>query len=60
MILRLMVYLPEEVRRRIVGDVPSWSAFIRQEAEDCGYAYVDMANDFPRRLEEAEAMLTAA
>ncbi len=51
--------LPEAQRRQIVEDVPHWSAFIRQEAERFGYAYVDMASDFPQRLAEAEMMLTA-
>ena len=50
--------LPEERRRQIVEDVPRWSAFVQQEAERFGYAYVDMANDFPGRLLEAETILT--
>ncbi|EFH82105.1 hypothetical protein [Ktedonobacter racemifer] len=50
--------LPEELRRQIVEDVPCWSAFIRQEAERFGYAYVDMASDFSQRLVEAEGVLT--
>lgn len=51
--------LPEALRRQIVEDVPRWSAFIRQEADRFGYAYVDVVNDFPRRLAEAEMVLTA-
>jgi len=51
--------LPEAFRRQIVQDVPRWSAFIRQEAERFGYAYVDMVNDFPQRLAEAERALTS-
>lgn len=51
--------LPEAVRRQIVQDVPLWSEFVRQEAERFGYPYVDMINDFPSRLSEAEAVLTA-
>ena len=51
--------LPEAQRRQIVEDVPRWSAFIRQEADRFGYAYVDVVNDFPRRLAEAEMVLTA-
>lgn len=51
--------LPEPVRREIVQDVPFWSEFIRQECERGGYPYVDMARDFPQRLNEAEAILTA-
>ena len=50
--------LPEARRRQIVEDVPLWSAFIRQEAGRFGYAYVDMIGDFPRRLTEAEMLLT--
>jgi hypothetical protein len=49
--------LPEAFRRQIVQDVPPWSAFIRQEAERFGYAYVDTGTDFPQRLAEAETML---
>lgn len=51
--------LPEAFRRQIVEDVPRWSAFIRQEADRFGYAYVDMVSDFPQRLAEAESVLTA-
>jgi hypothetical protein len=50
--------LPEALRRQIVEDVPRWSAFIRQEADRFGYAYVDMVSDFPQRLAEAEMVLT--
>ena len=50
--------LPEALRRQIVQDVPRWSAFIRQEAERFGYAYVDMVSDFSQRLAEAESVLT--
>src|SRR5205807_8490055 len=42
--------LLEALRRQIVEDVPRWSAFIRQEAERFGYAYVDMVSDFSQRL----------
>jgi hypothetical protein len=52
--------LHEALRRQIVEDVPRWSAFIRQEADRFGYAYVDMASDFPQRLIEAEMMLTTS
>ncbi len=52
--------LPEAVRRQIVQDVPRWSEFIRQESVRCGYPYVDMANDFPKHLDEAQAVLTTA
>lgn len=50
--------LPEEKRRQIAQDIPPWSEFIRQEAERFGYPYVDMVNDFPQRLAQAEAVLT--
>jgi len=52
-------FLPEEMRRQIVHDVPLWSEFIRQEANRFGYLYIDMTGDFSSRLQEAEAMLTA-
>jgi 2-phosphoglycerate kinase len=51
--------LPEEMRRKFAQDVPRWSEFIKQEAERFGYPYVDMIDDFPSRLSEAEAILTA-
>ena len=51
--------LPEALRRQIVEDVPRWSAFIRQEAERFGYAYVDMVSGFSQRLAEAEMVLTS-
>jgi len=52
--------LPEEMRRQIVYDVPLWSEFIQREAQRLGYRYVDMRDDFPSRLNEAEAILTVA
>ncbi|HLG64049.1 MAG TPA: hypothetical protein VKY19_19050 [Ktedonosporobacter sp.] len=52
--------LPDALRRQIVQDVPLWSAFIRQEAERFGYAYVDMASDFFQRQAEAEMALTGS
>ena len=52
------VNLPEERLRQIVEDVPRWSTFIRQEADRFGYVYVDMVDDFPQRLAEAEMVLT--
>ena len=51
-------FLPEEMRRQIVHDVPLWSEFIRQEANRFGYPYIDMIRDFSSRLQEAEAILT--
>jgi hypothetical protein len=51
--------LPKELRRQIVHDVPLWSAFVRQKAERFGYPYIDMIGDFPSRLREADAALTA-
>jgi hypothetical protein len=53
-------HLPEALRRQIVEDVPRWSAFIRQEAERFGYAYVDMGRDFSQRLAQAERVLTTS
>ena len=50
--------LPEAMRRRIAQDVPLWSEFIRQEAERFRYPYVDTANDFSKRLNQAESILT--
>ena len=49
--------LLEEARRQIARDVSPWSEFIRREAERHGYAYIDMANDFPQRMAEADAAL---
>ncbi len=49
--------LPDEVRQQIVRDVPRWSAFVRQEAARHGLPYIDMSDDFPTRLEEAESVL---
>jgi hypothetical protein len=51
--------LPEAVRRQIVGDVPRWSKFVQQECERFGYPYIDVAGDFPRSMDQAEAVLTA-
>lgn len=51
--------LPEALRRQIAQEVPVWSEFIRQEAERFGYTYIDMVNNFPQRLAEAEARLSA-
>lgn len=50
--------LPEALRRQFVHDVPLWSNFVRQEADRFGYPYIDMADDFPSRLSEAEAVCT--
>jgi 2-phosphoglycerate kinase len=49
--------LPEEMRRRIVQDVPLWSEFILQEAKRFGYPYIDTSDNFSTRLNEAEAVL---
>jgi hypothetical protein len=51
--------LPLEVRRQFVQDIPLWSKFVRQEAVRFGYPYVDMSDDFPSRLHEADTVLTA-
>ena len=50
--------LPEELRRQIASDVPLWSEFIRQESENFGYPYIDTVNDFSKRLNQAESILT--
>jgi hypothetical protein len=50
--------LPKEMRRQIVRDVPLWSEFIRQEAEQFSYPYFDMVGDFTQCLNEAESVLT--
>lgn len=52
-------HLPEPQRRQFAHDVPLWSAFVRQEAERCHYPYIDTSDDFPTRLREAKAILTA-
>lgn len=49
--------LPEDMRRQFAGDIPRWSAFIRQEAERFGCPYVDMLDDFPAHLSEAANVL---
>jgi hypothetical protein len=51
--------LPEELRRKIARDVPLWSEFIRQESENFGYPYIDTVNDFPKKLSQAEFILTS-
>ena len=49
--------LPEAQRRQIAEDVPRWSAFIRQEADRFGYVFIDMVENFPQHLAEAELTL---
>ena len=49
--------LPETLRHRIAFDAPQWSAFIQREAAQLGYRYVDTADAFLDRLEEAETAL---
>lgn len=51
-------FLPEEMKRQIVQDVPLWSEFIKQEAECFGIPYIDMTGTFSSRLQEAEGILT--
>lgn len=50
--------LPEEARRQFAQDIPRWSEFVRQETECFDYPYIDMSDDFPSRLREADVMLT--
>jgi hypothetical protein len=52
-------FLPDELRRQIVEDVPLWSKFIQQEAQRFGYPYIDTSDDFPARMNEAVDVLTA-
>ena len=49
--------LPEEVRRQFAHDIPLWSAFIQQEAKRFDQPYINMSDEFPSRLNDAEAML---
>lgn len=51
--------LPEEVRRQFAQDIPLWSAFVQREAERFALPYFDVSDDFPVRLSEAAAVLTA-
>jgi 2-phosphoglycerate kinase len=51
--------LPQEIRRQFAQDIPLWSEFVRQESERFGYPYVDMSDDFPSCLSEADVILTA-
>ena len=50
--------LPKEMRHQFARDVPLWSKFIQQETERFGTPYVDMSDDFPACLSEAEEVLT--
>ena len=49
--------LPTGIWIRFAQDIPHWSAYVRQEAERFGCAYMDMSDDFPARLLDAEAFL---
>jgi hypothetical protein len=51
--------LPIEFRRKIVQDVPLWSEFIAREAAGAGCRYIDTADDFEARLDDAQRVLTA-
>ena len=50
--------LPLELRQQIVRDVPTWSAFVGEQAKFAGRHYMDMTGDFTQRLAEAELVLT--
>lgn len=50
--------LPEEMRHKFAQDVPLWSDFVRLEAKRFGCPYVNMSDDFPLRLSEADTLLT--
>ena len=49
--------LPAPVRRRIVDEIPRWSAYVQEAAQRSGYPHVDMVGGFRVRLDEAEAEL---
>ena len=50
--------LPNEVRREFAPDIPVWGDVIRQEAQRFGCPYVDVSDEFPSRLSEAQVILT--
>ena len=52
-------FLPEDERRQFAGDIPKWSAFMKQMAEREGCPYLDMSEDFPSRLDQAETILVS-
>ncbi len=53
-------FLPKNMRQQFAQDIPGWSAFICKEAERFACPYVDMSDDFPSRLHEAERLLTTS
>ena len=53
-------FLPEATRQQFTQDIPGWSAFIRNEADRFASPYIDMSDDFPSRLHEAEQVLTSS
>lgn len=50
--------LPRKTRRQFAQDVSLWSEFVQLESERFGYPYIDMSDNFPSRLREAEVVLT--
>jgi len=52
-------YLPEEMKRQIVSDIPKWSEFIQRECNTFGFPYLDMSTDFKECLRGAVAHFTA-
>ena len=51
--------LPDHLREQIVQHVPMHSALVQREAEQFGYPYSDMVDDFQARLHTCEAVLTS-
>jgi hypothetical protein len=52
-------FLPKAMRQQFAQDIPGWSAFICAEADRFTCPYIDMSDDFPSRLREAEQILTS-
>jgi hypothetical protein len=50
--------LPEDMKHRFAADVPTWSEFIRKEADRFGLKYFDTSGDFDARLDLSAAYLT--
>jgi hypothetical protein len=50
-------FLPDDVRNTIIADIPPWSDLVQQQAKQYGYTFIDMIDDFPSRLNDAEEAL---
>ena len=46
-------FLPDETKTQIVHDVPQWSRFIQGEAQKYNFHYIDTAEQFNNKLEQA-------